>query len=238
MVRVLRRSLPVAVASLLFASPAGAQVVQSVHVGAGAFLPRGLDSRAEGDVLVENLITTDPLTYRIGDFRNAEVFGEWLVSFGDRVEAGAGLGYFAVTVASEYRDLEHENGFPIRQDLRLRVTPISAVIRFLPFGRPSDVQPYVGAGVGALNWRYSEVGEFVDPDLNVFAARFTATGTDPGALLLGGVRLPLRGDIYGLTAEYRYQFGQGDTGGFDKGFLGDTIDLSGGDFRVGFLVRF
>ena len=224
---------------LLVGAPASAQVVQSLHVGVGGFFPKGFDARVEGDVLVENLSVGEPLFFEIGDFRSGQVFGEWNVAFGDHIEVGAGIGYFQSTVPSVYEFLVNDDGSEIRQDLKLRVVPVTGIVRFLPVGSPDEVQPYVGVGISLLNWRYSEFGEFVDlADFSVFTDRFVATGSTPGTLLVYGVRIPIDGDIYGLTLEGRYQWGEGDTGGFDAGFLGDKIDLGGGSFNVGFLVRF
>ena len=76
-------------------------------------------------------------------------------------KAGVGVNYYQRTVPSVYRDVVSDDGFEIAQELKLRVIPISATIRFLPIGR-GGVEPYVGAGIGIFPWRYSEVGEFVD----------------------------------------------------------------------------
>jgi hypothetical protein len=238
--RLLTRATGLLALSLFIATPAAAQVVQSLHLGVGVFSPRGFDSRVDGDVLVEDLTSFEPLLFGIEDFRNASFFGEWQVAFGERVEVAAGLGYYGETVPSLYRDLvDGVDGGEIEQDLKLRIVPVTGVVRFMPFGRAGDFQPYVGAGVGAFNWRYIEDGEFVDTfDYSIFEDRFEASGTQIGPIALGGVRIPIQGDIYGLTLEYRYQFLSGDTGGLDAGFLGDKIDLSGGTFNFGFLVRF
>jgi hypothetical protein len=228
------------------AAPASAQIVQSLHVSFGVFGPRGFDSRTNGDVLVANLTRgevapglTDAYLFEISDFKGANILGEWQVGFGNHIEVAAGVGYYANTVPSIYRDLINDDGREIFQELRLRIVPISGVVRFLPFGNASTVQPYAGAGISALNWQYSEIGEFVDPvTLEVFPARYQASSTDFGALFLLGARFPIKGDIYGVTAEYRYQFGEGDLGGPESGFLGPKIDLSGWSLNVGFLVRF
>jgi hypothetical protein len=239
MIRISVRTLGLALAALVVAAPDRAQVVHSLHLGAGGFFPRGFDARVAGDTLVENLSNSEPLAFDIRDFRGAQVFGEWNVAFGDRVEVGAGLGFYSKGVPSIYRDLVNEDGFEIEQDLKLRIVPLTAIVRFLPVGRPSEIQPYVGAGLAVLNWRYSESGEFVDTtDFSIFAARFVETGNALGGVVVGGVRIPLGGDIYGLTLEGRYLWGQGETGGLDNGFLGDKIDLGGGMFNVGFLIRF
>jgi hypothetical protein len=222
------------------AAPASAQVVHSVTAGLGAFFPRGFDSRVGGDALVEDLSHFEPLAFRIQDFRGASLFGEWNVAFGDRLEVGAGVGYYARTVPSVYRNLVNIDGREIEQDLGLRVIPATVIVRVLA-GRAGFVQPYVGGGLAALNFRYTESGEFVDTtNYDVFPARYIATGTALGGAFVLGVRLPIGGDIYGFTTEWRYLFGAGDTGGFDAGFLPNAtkIDLSGGSLNFGFLVRF
>ncbi|HUF48726.1 MAG TPA: outer membrane beta-barrel protein, partial [Vicinamibacterales bacterium] len=200
--------------------PAAAQAVHSFGVGAGGVWPRGFDARVDGDVLVENLSSSEPLLFDIGRFRGGQVFGEWNVAFNDRVEVSGGLSFYQRTVPSVYRDLVNDAGFEIAQDLKLRMAPITGIVRFLPAGRPSEFQPYIGAGVAAINWRYSEAGEFVDENFDIFAARFVETGTSLGAVFVLGARVPIEGDIYGLTLEYRYIRGQGDTGGLQNGFLG------------------
>lgn len=225
----------VAAGLMTTAVPAAAQAVQSLHLGAGLFAPRGYDARSADDVWVENLNT---LAFDLKEFRGASVHGEWTVTFQDRIEIGIGAGYYQRTVPSLYRDWINIDGNEIEQDLRLRIVPISGVVRFLPFGRAGTVQPYVGGGVSALRWRYSETGEFIDfsEGFEVFRDRYVANGTALGGVVLGGLRLPINGDIYALNTELRYQFGEGDLG--DRGFLTDRIDLSGLHFTVGFQIRF
>lgn len=236
-------------AAMVFAaSPASAQVVQSLHFGGGFFGPKGFDSRAEGDVLVRDAFgeflpgfpsLSDALAFEMRDFRGGQVFAEWTATVGERVEIGAGVSLYQRSVPTVYYDLVDEFGDEIDQTLRLRVAPITAVVRFLPFGRAGDVQPYVGAGVGLFSFRYSETGRFVDPEtLDIYEDRFTTTGTVPGAVVLGGLRVPLGGDVFGLTLEGRYHIATGKTGGIDNGFLDEKIDLGGGQFNIGFLVRF
>lgn len=245
--RMLHRVLSAAVV-LAVAAPAAAQTVSSLHFGAGGFFPRGLDSRIAGDVLVRNYFgetlpsfprLSDALAFEIKDFRSGSVFAEWNVGFGNHVEVGAGVAAFGRTVPTVYLDLVDERGREIDQALKLRVVPVTAVVRFLPFGRAGDAQPYVGVGVAALRYRYSEVGRFVDNrTLDIFEDRYSVSGVVPGGVVVGGVRLPLGGDVYGMSLEGRYLMGSGDTGGLDEGFLDEKIDLSGFLFNVGFQVRF
>jgi hypothetical protein len=239
------RAVGMVIAGVLVAAPASAQVVQSFQFGAGFFSPRGLESRSAGDVLVRDYFglplpgnpnVTDTLVFDVKDFRTAHLFGEWDVAFGNHIEVGAGAGLLRRSVPSIYADLVDSAGSDIDQTLRLRVVPLTAVVRFLPFGGPGDVQPYVGAGVGALLFRYSEFGQFVDPDsLEVFPADYTVSGTAGAGLLLGGVRFPIGGDIYALSLEGRYMWG---TGTLNDSFLDSKIDLGGGMFNMGFQVRF
>ena len=56
------------------------------------------------------------------------------------------------------------NGTEVRANLKLRIVPFTATFRVLPLGHHAPVQPYVGGGVGVFGWRYSEYGQFVDPD--------------------------------------------------------------------------
>ena len=55
---------------------------------------------------------------------------------------------------SVYAASVNANGSEIEQELKLRIVPLTATVRFLPIGHGS-VEPYVGAGIGAFNWRYS-----------------------------------------------------------------------------------
>ena len=147
MKRVMKRAAVGAGALVLTvaaAVPASAQVVHSINLGAGVFLPKScapgaagrLDcraSRGSDDVLVEDL---NSLSFDIKDFRGAHLFGEWNVTFNERVELSLGAGFYRKTVPSLYTDfIDERDNSDIEQDLRLQVIPVSAVVRFLPFGR-------------------------------------------------------------------------------------------------------
>jgi hypothetical protein len=233
-------------AMLLVAAPASAQIVQSLHLGAGIFFPRGEGGRASGDVLVEDLITTDPFLFKVSDFRGVSFFGEWNFGLTPRMEVSAGVGYYTKTVTSIYRDLVNghftettADDTEIAQDLSLRMVPFTGIVRFMPVGSAASFQPFVGAGVAVVPFRYSEVGEFVDTtDGTVFPDRYISTRTAVGPVISLGFRIPISGDIYAISTEWRYQWVTGDTGGTAAGFLSDKIDLSGGNLNFGFLIRF
>ena len=220
-----------AVAAILTPATAQAQIRRvgsseskhAIGLSIGYFGVKGEDSRVSGDTINADLSS---LAFDVKDFSGGTVGGEWLVGIGQFVEAGVGVGFYQRTVPSVYRDVVNVNETEIEQDLKLRVIPMTATIRFLPVGRGS-VQPYVGAGIGAFNWRYSETGEFVDfSDYSIFRARYVANGTAVGPVVLGGIRAPV-GDVFMIGGEIRYQKAEGDTKPATSELLGDKIDLGG-----------
>jgi hypothetical protein len=219
------------VSGLMMPSTSYAQ--QAVNLYVGGFVPRGEDARSDGDVLAGN---RDFLSFKIDDFNAATVGGEWLFGLNDWVDAGLGLGVHSKKVPALYRDLTHSNGSEIEQDLKLRVVPFTATVRFLPLGREAAIQPYIGAGVGLFAWRYSETGEFVDfSDFSIFRDRFSASGATAGPVVLGGIGFPI--GPWAVGGEIRYQSGQGELP-IDQGFAGTEIDLGGFTYLATFKVRF
>jgi hypothetical protein len=221
----------VAGAALLAASPAAAQ--QTINFSVGYFTPRGEDARVEGDVLNAN---RNFLVFEVKDFNGASVGGEWLASFGRFVEGGVGIGFSRRTVPSVYTDFVDDDGTEIDQDLRLRIVPIAFTVRVLPLGQDSPVQPYFGAGLGVFNWRYSEVGEFIDFGAGraIFRDQFVATGNRAGAVALGGIRFA--GDSVSSGFEVRYHKAEADLD--DAAFAGSKLDLGGWVYNFTIGVRF
>lgn len=235
------RRLPFALAAAVLAgivlAPATSYAQQSLSFYVGGFVPRGEDSRVRtngtsDDVLVNNL---DFLAFNIKDFNGATAGAEYLVGVGDWLEAGLGVGIYSRTVPSIYADLVNANGSEIEQDLKLRIVPFTATVRFLPLGRRAGVEPYVGAGVGIMNWRYSESGEFVDSDSSIFRASYVGSGTATGPVILGGVRVPI--GAVGIGGEIRYQKAEGDLPA-DQFFSGNKIDLGGWNYLATVQIRF
>jgi len=212
---------------------AEAQVTHAVNLGIGAFMLKGVESRGN-DVLVEDL---QSLEFEIGDFNGPLVNGEWLIAVGDRVELGFGVGFYQRTVPSVYADFIDSDGTEIEQDLKLRIVPVTATVKFLPIGRAGDFQPYVGGGVALLNWKYSEAGEFVDfSDDSIFRDVYVASGNTIAPIAFGGIRVPVSGDVFAINGELRWQGGKGDTSG--TGLLADEIDLGGWSVIGAFQIRF
>lgn len=215
--------VPGLVIAFVAASDAPARADSLVGFSAGYFALKSADGRSENDVLWRNL---DFLAFDLQDFNHVIVGGEYLVGIGDHIEAGAGVGYYQRTVPSLYRDFVDRDGSEIEQDLKLRVVPFTATVRFFPASRRGAVQPYLGAGVGVLAWRYSESGEFIDfRDRSIFRATFKDQGSTAVPVLLGGVRVAV-GDVFLVGGEFRWQDGEA-TLDRSQEFAGDTIDLGG-----------
>lgn len=244
-------SLAAALAVLAPAAHADAQVVRisgsdtrnTVNFNLGYFALRGIDSRDDEDVLLVNLIGPpdgrDPffqvLAFEMDDFNSWTFGGEWLYGITSHIEIGAGINYYSKGVPSIYRDVQDSDGTEIFQELKLRVVPMVASVRFLPIGRGS-VEPYFGAGIGFFNWHYSEAGEFVDTATSeIFTARYSKSGYATGPVIMGGVR-GVVDDAWTIGGEIRWQHALGDTDFEESGLVGRKIDLGGWttNFTVGF----
>jgi hypothetical protein len=211
-----------------------AQAQQLLNLSLGYFTPLGADARVEDDVLNVNRTF---LVFDIDEFNGASVGAEWLVPLGEFLEGGAGVSFSRRTVPSVYADFIDADGSEIDQDLRLRLMPIAFTFRLLPLGQQSAVQPYVGAGLGLINWRYSEFGEFADfgagSPPSIFEDSFVASGTKAGPLVLGGIRFG--GDAVTAGGEIRYQKADVD---LDNRFAGQKLDLGGWTYNFTIGVRF
>ncbi len=254
---MLRKSLVALVAVMLFgaafAAPAHAQS-QALSLNIGYFSVRSLDARSSTDIAVNELLLAgdiDALDYPFvgcvsergpsrcvkSAFNNVTFGGEWLIGLGDFVEAGVGASYYSSgNIPSVSRNFVNDkDNTEIAQNLKLRIVPITATVRFLPIGRRSVVEPYIGAGVGVFLWRYSEVGQFVASDETFYNATFKASGTKVGPVVVGGVRVPF--GAYAAGFEVRYQRAEGDLGDTFAP-LASTVDLGGITYQATFVVRF
>ena len=205
-----------------------ASAQQSVSFYIGGFTPRAIDARSDDDVLVQNSVFLSTQNQvrgiDIGEFNAVTVGGEWLFGMTRHVEGGLGIGFYQQTVPTLYTDLVNINGTNIQQDLKLRIVPFTGSIRFLPLGNTASVQPYIGAGVGVYYWRYSETGQFVEFQNNVFTGNFVGSGGAVGPVIMGGVRAPIGPASIGF--EIRYQSAEGDLPS-DQGFAGSKSTWAG-----------
>lgn len=221
--------------------PATAAAQQTLNVTVGGFVVRGEDARVgagcgscgrDADVLVAN---RSFFAFDVADFNAPTVGAEWLIPLGNFVEAGAGVSFSRRTVPSVYADFVDNDGSEVEQDLRLRMVPLAFTMRVLPLGQTSPVQPYFGAGLALVNWRYSESGEFIDfsAGREIFRDTFVADGTARGPVALGGLRFA--GDAFSAGGEIRYQKAEGTVG---SSFAADKIDLGGWTYQATIGFRF
>jgi hypothetical protein len=227
----------VAIVSGFVAAPE-ASAQQSVSFFVGGFAPRALDARPNEDVLVQNGIFLSTLNKTrgidIGEFSHVTAGAEWLFGLTRNIEGGLGLGFYQRSVPTLYTDLVNRDGTDIEQTLKLRIVPFTATVRLVPFGNDKPIQPYIGAGVGAYRWRYSETGQFVDAQKNVFTGNFVGSGGATGPTILGGVRVPIGSAALGF--EIRHQSAKGKLPA-DQGFAGTEIDLGGYNYLFTINVR-
>lgn len=209
----------------------------TVNFTIGYFALKGLESRVDEDVLLNNLQNQHPLLFEVKDFNSVLVGAEYLVGLGRHFEAGIGVGFSQRTVPSVYADLTRPGDVEIEQDLKLRQIPVTFSGRVLLLPRGSSVEPYIGAGLVAIRYRYSEVGDFIAPDLTIFPERYVAEGVATGPTVLAGLRAPVGnwtvgGEVRWQKAEAKKLRDQA------ADFLGDRLDLGGWTANFTFGVRF
>jgi len=209
-----------------------ASAQQQVSFSVGGFSPRSEDARTSGDVLVNNL---DFLAFRISDFGGPLFGAEYLAGLGNNFDADLRIGFYQRSVPTVYNDFTNSNGTEIEQTLKLRVVPFTATVRWLPLGHHNGVEPYIGAGVGVFNYRYSESGQFLATDRSIFRGTFVGSGTATGPVILGGIRVPV--GSWGVGGELRYQSAEGKLPA-DQDFSGSKIDLGGITYTFTINVRF
>jgi hypothetical protein len=230
---MLMRSGTVLLLLLAGVQPASAQ--QTLNFTLGYFAVRGEDARVENDVITEN---RNLFAFDVDEFSGATAGVEWLVPLGEYFEAGAGVGFSRRTVPSVYAGFVDGDGSEIEQEFRLRLVPVTFSVRVLPLGQSTGIQPYVGAGLGLIGWRYSESGEFIDlRDRAIFREQYVASGSARGPVALGGVRFA--GDAVSGGFEVRYQSADADLEErFAAGTPDPRIDLGGWTYQATVGYRF
>jgi opacity protein-like surface antigen len=181
------------------------------------------------------------LTIEEGNFDRAAFAADYGIAITPRADAVIGLEVNRASVPSEYRDLVDNNRRPIEQTTSLTELNLTGNVRFALTSRgreigrfawvPRGVVPYVGAGAGALWYRFEQSGDFVDaldPRRAIFTDTFRAQGWTPSAQVFAGVDVKLSGRWF-LTLDGRYLWAAGALGNDFEGF--DPIDLAG--FRAG-----
>ncbi|MGH7447021.1 MAG: outer membrane protein, partial [Longimicrobiales bacterium] len=192
------------------------------------------------------------LTLDRGDFRAPAIGGDLSIVVHPRLDLAFGASWSNVESRSEFRDWVdegespgEEDDLPIEQVTSLRVTPLTASLRFYPLSRgtgisdlawvPARTTPYLGGGGGMAWYRLKQEGDFVDADdLSIFTAEFESSGRTPVGHVFAGVDHWFTPRL-GLNIEGRYTFGSA-TGSDDFADY-DNIDVSGLQMGVGLALR-
>jgi hypothetical protein len=206
---------------------------QTLNFTLGWFSPLGAGSRDPGDVLTFDQTF---LNFNISDFKAFQFGAEYLLPIGKFIEAGAGVSFSNRTVDSTYTDFIANDGSEIQQKLKMKRVPLEFTGRVLPLGQKTRWQPYAGAGLAVIFWRYTEAGDFVDFDQGgaIFSDTFESSGSTVGPVVLFGVRYA--SDAFSAGFESRYQHAKGDLDPAE--FVPTKVDLGGWIFQGTFGVRF
>jgi hypothetical protein len=205
------------------------QAGSSIGLRLGASVPRADSNLFHDDAELYGTEGSDWVSFAGG--------GEFAFDLGSRFELGLHVDGSHNSVHTSYRDFTFDSGREITQTLELDTVPMGATLRVMLADRHrSRVVPYVGGGLDALYYQYSEYGDFVDfesPDLDVYEDWFESDGVALGLHVNAGTIVKV-GDDLGLTGDVRYTWAGDD---MDNHFRGNRIDLSGFTFTVGLQLR-
>jgi hypothetical protein len=241
------RSLPLAVVLLAaMASPARAQDPDFLFGkpnGTFAFRSGWLFARAGSDLFT---FVQDQLTVSKKDFNSPAIGMDVDQPVNSRLSVMFGFEYSGTSKNSEYRHFVDNNRLPITQTTQLRQVDFSGGVKvaLTPPGReisahawiPSAVIPYVGAGGGALWYKFHQDGDFVDfNDSSVFPKEYDSRGWAPSLHVLGGVDVKAWKRLY-VNGEARYLWSRAT---LDRAFTGfKPIDLTGTKVSAGIRYMF
>ena len=249
MSRSTRVALATAVAAAAaLAPPAGAQAT------ADGFLfgrPRvtltlrgGYDRPFARGALFDDVV--NQVTLGRSAFGGAGLNAELAVALSPRVDLAFAGGFASSARGSEFRRFVDDDDLPITQTTSLRRAPVGVSLKayLAPRGRaigrfawiPARVAPYVGAGGGAVYYRFGQQGSFVDFNtLDVFDTEYQSAGWAPAGFAYGGADWSLSPRLV-LSGELRYTAARGSLDGDYAPY--DRINLSGAAVNVGLGVRF
>ncbi len=190
--------------------------------------------------------TTTQLTLNRGDFAALSYNFDVGVRLADRVDMTFSAGEARRATPSEFRNFIDNDDLPIEQITALRRVPLTVGLKYAltapgeRIGRlawiPSRFTPWVGLGGGAMQYSFTQAGDFVDfQTLNVFARTFRSKGWTPMAFANVGADVSLN-ERFSLTGDVRYSAARAPLRGAFVGF--DKIDLSGTAATMGLSVRY
>ena len=244
----IRSAFVVAALVVAASAPASAQSAGNgylFHPPNATITVRGGYSRALASSDVFDDVTKE-LTLDRGDFSSFTVGGDAAVHVGGPFDAVLSAGFSRSNHKSEFRDLVDNNDQPIEQTTTFERVPVMVSLRLnlASPGRaighlawiPSRVVPYVGAGAGAVRYRFKQEGDFVNYATN--AVFSSVIGSDAqwtfAAQGMAGVDYNFS-PRFGLSFDARYLHAKGELGPAFQGY--ERIDLSGVSATVGLSVR-
>jgi hypothetical protein len=207
-------------------------------------LRTGYDRATAGSDLFT--FVTDQLTVNPNDFNAVAFAFDVDYRLTPRVDAVFGVGSSRTKTRSEFRNWVDNKRQPIEQSTEFQRVPITAAVKayLRPPGQsighfawvPARFAPYVGAGGGAMWYRFQQQGDFIAFDtLKVFTDTFDSNGWTPTVHALGGVEISLASRL-AIATEARYEWAKARLGRDFSGF--DRIDLSGISFTSGVIIRY
>ena len=199
--------------------------------------------RASSEIF--DFVTTEHTLER-DDFDAPYIGGEIAVRLHEQVDLTLSIGYQGSSKLSEFRDFVGTDDLPIEQVTELRIVPAVVGVKYYlqPRGRsigrfawvPTDLVPYVGAGIGVASYRFEQYGEFIDFDtFDIFYDEFVSEQDAFLARAVAGLDYSLS-ERFLLSAEGRYGWASSEMGRDFVDF--DNIDLDGLQLVVGIAVRF
>ena len=195
--------------------------------------------------------TKQHLTLENRDFAGSHIMVEVGIRGSERIDLVLALGHSPVSVLSEFRGWEGDDGLPITQTTDFITTPLTAGIKayLKPRGRalgshiwvPRTFNPFVGIAGGVVWYSFEQWGEWVDYETSeIFQEDFRSEERAPTVHLFTGMDVGI-GNRLMLTGEARYGFAKGPFEVRDNGysdFIGfPKLDLSGLKVSLGVGLR-
>jgi hypothetical protein len=204
----------------------------------------GFDSAAAGSDVFAFVVEELTLTRR--DFSSMTFATDVDYGLTPRLGARFSFAFSRSTTPSNFRDFVDNNRQEIQQTTGFTRVPLTASLKayLANPGRsvghfawiPSRYAPYVGAGGGALWYRFEQLGDFIDfATSKVFADHFVSDGWTPTLQAFVGTDVSLN-PRFAVTAEGRYQWAQSKLSPDFSRF--QPIDLSGFALTAGVSIRY
>ncbi len=189
---------------------------------------------------------TDTFTLSKSSFGAFDIGGDLAIRATPRLDVVFGLAYAGSKAGSEYRHWLDNNNQPIVQTTTLERVPLTMSLKWYlapqgeAIGRfawvPRSWTPFVGAGGGAMWYRFQQYGDFIDfTDSAVVNDAFDSHAWTWTAHAFAGVDVAV-GSRWIFTGQARYTWAASHLG---SDFVGpNQIDLSGFSVTAGLGVRF